>query len=82
MKFYNSHLRRIIFNLYMLHFFFGLVYVITEKHSKNTKLKILSKNTAAFSIRILKSSRDEKREKMHLKSIFRVSYYCGSTLGL
>ena len=33
-------------------------HLITEKHSKNTKLKILSKNTAALSIRISKSSRE------------------------
>ena len=33
-------------------------YLITEKHSKNTRLKILSKNAAAFSIRISKSSRE------------------------
>ena len=33
-------------------------HLITEKHSQNTKLKILSKNTAAFSIRISKSSRE------------------------
>ena len=33
-------------------------HLITEKHSKNIKLKILSKNTAAFSIRISKSSRE------------------------
>ena len=33
-------------------------HLITEKHSKNIRLKILSKNTAAFSIRISKSSRE------------------------
>ena len=48
-------------------------HLITEKHSKNIRLKILSKNTAAFSTRISKSSR-ENNVKVHLKSIFRVSY--------
>ena len=33
-------------------------HLITEKHSKNIRLKILSKNTAASSIRISKSSNE------------------------
>ena len=33
-------------------------HLITEKYSKNTRLKILSKNAAAFSFRISKSSRE------------------------
>ena len=44
-------------------------HLITEKHSKHIMLKISSKNTAAFSIRILKSSK-ENNVKRCTKSRF------------
>ena len=55
-------------------------HLITEKHCKNIRLIFLSKNTAPFSTCISKKPREKKCEKLHLKSIFRVSYLSDSTL--
>ena len=45
-------------------------HLITEKLSKNIRLKILSKNTAAFSIRISKISRENNVKRCPLSRFF------------
>ena len=45
-------------------------HLITEKLSKNIRLKILSKNTAAFSTRISKISRENHMKECTLSRFF------------
>ena len=52
MKFCHSHLTHNIFNFCMLHFFFGLVYVVDIQEYPKPMLKLMRKNIYKFTLKI------------------------------